>query len=231
MSESLTCPLCLSPVEKFCDSHIVPEFCYRPIYASEGEHRAIAVRASRGKLTGQPIQKGIRERLLCQRCDNELFGAKIEAPFKQWWFDSGILPENVSGPAVIVRTDEPQPFQVASSFYRLACPSVAGLWQARGSWTLRRKNPEDAAGRQRGRRNGLPHFWASTGEGEQDDRLRLGYSANARRAILARATVSHVLCRVRVVLFHNRPSGASTGQPCQTSIQGRRLHVDRGVSP
>ena len=62
------CKLCLQQRE-LCDSHIIPEFMYKPLY--DNKHRAIAVSAN-GTEQEETIQKGYREPLLCKECENRL---------------------------------------------------------------------------------------------------------------------------------------------------------------
>ena len=50
-------------------SHIIPEFLYKPIYDSK--HRLPMFRSGRGT-KGKPRQKGIREKLLCEGCEQQL---------------------------------------------------------------------------------------------------------------------------------------------------------------
>lgn len=51
------------------NSHIIPEFFYKPIYVSK--HHLLARKS--GKLVrGKPLQKGIREKLLCGGCEQQL---------------------------------------------------------------------------------------------------------------------------------------------------------------
>ena len=51
------------------NSHIIPEFFYKPIYDSR--HR-LHLRKSGKRVIGKPLQKGIRERLLCEDCEQQL---------------------------------------------------------------------------------------------------------------------------------------------------------------
>jgi len=61
-----TCKLC-GKEAKLRKSHIVPEFFYKPIY--DDKHRLFPRKA--GKIL-RPEQKGQRERLLCEACENHL---------------------------------------------------------------------------------------------------------------------------------------------------------------
>ncbi len=62
------CALCknMGPLH---NSHIIPEFMYKPIY--NGKHHLI-LRKSGFKVKTRPLQKGIREKLLCDNCEGQL---------------------------------------------------------------------------------------------------------------------------------------------------------------
>lgn len=62
------CRLCLK-MAVLSESHVIPEFLYPPTY--DEKHRAI--KATSQLTNGEPfIQKGLRERLLCQTCETLL---------------------------------------------------------------------------------------------------------------------------------------------------------------
>ena len=64
----MTCRLCKED-RSLRNSHIIPEFFYKPVYVSK--HRLLARKS--GKLVqGRPLQKGIREKLLCESCEQQL---------------------------------------------------------------------------------------------------------------------------------------------------------------
>lgn len=54
---------------KLCDSHIIPEFCYKPLYDSN--HRFHTLRLDT-ETKDKPWQKGAREKLLCEACEQKL---------------------------------------------------------------------------------------------------------------------------------------------------------------
>ena len=64
------CQLCLQPAE-LVDSHIISEFMYKRMY--DQKHRFFALSAN-PDTHDQLIQKGLREKLLCTRCDNGILG-------------------------------------------------------------------------------------------------------------------------------------------------------------
>lgn len=65
------CKLCKQP-KKLVDSHIFPEFMYRPLYNEEG--RYLIISAQNGNVIKEP-QKGIYEKLMCDECDNKIIGS------------------------------------------------------------------------------------------------------------------------------------------------------------
>lgn len=65
------CRLC-GRHRKLHQSHIIPEGAYRPIY--DEESRAIAIHSKNAKR--RKIQQGLKERLLCDVCENILIRLK-----------------------------------------------------------------------------------------------------------------------------------------------------------
>lgn len=86
MSQDEICKLC-GCVSRLQNSHILPEFLYR--YCYDPKHRAIKFNTQ--EISRIIVQKGIREPLLCVKC--ELHLSKIEGRFKTDWYDRGRLPE------------------------------------------------------------------------------------------------------------------------------------------
>ena len=73
----MRCKLCLQEAT-LRNSHIVPEFLYKKIYDEKGRMMVISDR-------GPPWQqKGRRERLLCDHCE-QLLNERYEKPFHAWW--------------------------------------------------------------------------------------------------------------------------------------------------
>jgi hypothetical protein len=63
------CKLCREP-RKLCDSHIIPEFMYKPLY---DKHRMIFVSQENGHSKREkPLQLGLREKLLCSECEGDI---------------------------------------------------------------------------------------------------------------------------------------------------------------
>jgi hypothetical protein len=70
------------------DSHIIPEFFYRPGYDDKGRLLALSNERDRPAY----VQKGLRERLLCADCE-QLLNDRYERPFADLWYRRGTLPE------------------------------------------------------------------------------------------------------------------------------------------
>lgn len=68
----MTCRLCQNE-EDLSDSHIIPEFFFKPLYTSK--HQFFALSTDEG-IANKILQKGLREKLLCQKC--ETFLSKYE---------------------------------------------------------------------------------------------------------------------------------------------------------
>jgi len=70
-----------------CQSHIIPEFCYKPIY--DEKHRAHAFWSDNPE---QPWfeQKGTRSYLLCKKCERDV-NDWYEKPFREYWIGGNAL--------------------------------------------------------------------------------------------------------------------------------------------
>jgi hypothetical protein len=80
----MKCALCQQPAV-LCDSHIIPEFFYKPLY--DAKHRFSRVSSNLGRQDAM-LQKGIREHLLCEKCETYL--SRYEGYFKRAFLDGGI---------------------------------------------------------------------------------------------------------------------------------------------
>ena len=78
-NEALRCALC-EEKKSLCDSHILPEFVYRPLY--DRKHTAVKIDIEKGKR--EKTQKGFSEWMLCIECEG-LF-SKWEDYFAKVWF-------------------------------------------------------------------------------------------------------------------------------------------------
>lgn len=83
----MTCKLC-GRSEPLRRSHIVPEFLYRDLYDTNRKMMGINGRGNRG---WRPLQKGLREPLLCDGCEQSL-NDRYEKPFLAEWVDAKLLP-------------------------------------------------------------------------------------------------------------------------------------------
>lgn len=83
----MLCKLCLqeSQVE---NSHIIPEFCFKPLY--DEKHRAIQIESESPRKT--LIQKGIREKLLCRSCEQKI--SIWEKYFSEIWMIDNLYPDD-----------------------------------------------------------------------------------------------------------------------------------------
>jgi hypothetical protein len=82
------CRLCRNDRE-LRNSHIVPEFLYSELYNTKGHMMGINGRGNRG---WQALQKGIREPLFCESCEQH-FNEYCEKPFRAQWVDALPLPD------------------------------------------------------------------------------------------------------------------------------------------
>lgn len=92
------CALCrkLSVLRR---SHVIPEFCFKPIYDSK--HRAVVFNVSSPSDTGF-AQKGIRSRLLCDVCE-KLINDRYEKPFLDHWIRKNQLQILSGSPCAVIR--------------------------------------------------------------------------------------------------------------------------------
>lgn len=83
----MRCGLCLKDRD-LRNSHVIPEFLYKPLY--DAKHRAMGVHGQ-GHKKWQYLQKGLREKLLCQDCE-QLLNDHYEKYFHYFWFEKSPLP-------------------------------------------------------------------------------------------------------------------------------------------
>jgi hypothetical protein len=100
------CKLCLQP-KPLRNSHIVPEFFYRPAYDEKG--RLLAMRSDDRRPV--LIQKGLRERLLCHECE-QLLNDSYEKPVKTFWYDRAPVPDPLTGSAYRIEGIPYAPFKL-----------------------------------------------------------------------------------------------------------------------
>ena len=82
-----TCRLCLEETE-LRNSHIVPEFLFSDLYNAEHKFMGVTGIGPKGWVN---LQKGIREHLLCDGCE-QLINDEYEKPFKAAWIDKPQFP-------------------------------------------------------------------------------------------------------------------------------------------
>jgi len=67
----MKCRLCLVNPHP-AKSHIIPEFMYECSGLYDGKHRILMVKKTEDAPEFQQIQKGVRERLLCEDCEGKI---------------------------------------------------------------------------------------------------------------------------------------------------------------
>lgn len=82
-----TCALCCRH-QRLCDSHVIPEFMYRPGY--DEKNRSLELDAETGHRT--PVQKGYSEPLLCDDCEG-FVNRMYEYPVYRAWYGDALLPD------------------------------------------------------------------------------------------------------------------------------------------
>ena len=81
------CRLCLK-LNQLRKSHIIPEFLYEDLY--DKNHKMIGIHGQ-GPKGREIVQKGLRELLLCDACEQHINGS-FEKPFRKLWVESCPLP-------------------------------------------------------------------------------------------------------------------------------------------
>jgi hypothetical protein len=81
------CRLCKSDRE-LRNSHIIPEFLWTELYNAKHQIMGINGRGNRGWET---LQKGVREHLFCEVCEQH-FNKYCEKPFRAQWVETEPLP-------------------------------------------------------------------------------------------------------------------------------------------
>ncbi len=89
------CRLCRQQ-RKLCQSHIIPEWAYRPIY--DEDSRAIAISSEDGRRS--KVQSGLWEHLFCEDCET-LFNRRFDQPFHRFWSSPRRFPLNLSNTLAI----------------------------------------------------------------------------------------------------------------------------------
>ncbi|TKJ41062.1 hypothetical protein CEE37_05190 [candidate division LCP-89 bacterium B3_LCP] len=84
----MVCKLCQNE-RKLVNSHIIPEFMYKPLY--DEKHRFIRTSTDPNE-NSRTLQKGLKERLLCEECDSNKIG-KWEDYVSRLIFQRSTKPE------------------------------------------------------------------------------------------------------------------------------------------
>jgi hypothetical protein len=108
------CGLC-SGTGPLRNSHIIPECLYKPVY--DTKHRAAALDLRRASIPY--VQKGLRERLLCEACEQK-FG-RWEDAFCRFWKPATLFVSPITQPYVCVSG---VPYDVFKLFH------LSVLWRA-----------------------------------------------------------------------------------------------------
>ena len=96
LSQTSKCRLCGTGSSPLRNSHIVPEFLYKSLYNERGNMLAIR-QPDETHRAGRLLQKGIRERLFCESCEQH-FNEHFEKPFLKQWVPTPLPdPWNVNG--------------------------------------------------------------------------------------------------------------------------------------
>lgn len=95
MSSRKLCALCSMP-KKLVGSHIIPEFCYKPMYDSKHRASELTIKPFKNKF----IQKGYRENLLCEDCEGVI--NKYETYFAKTWYQQKKLPDKLENSHLIL---------------------------------------------------------------------------------------------------------------------------------
>jgi len=80
------------------NSHIIPESSYSPLY--DDKHRMVTLFPSDPERTGF-LQKGIRQPLLCEECE-QLLNERYEKPFQAYWWRGRALDSIASDGVTIL---------------------------------------------------------------------------------------------------------------------------------
>ncbi len=91
----MSCRLCLQE-KPLVNSHIIPEWCYKPLYDSD--HRFVVMPLDAG-VNRKYHQKGIREPLLCSDCDGKI---GVWEKYVSEVFNGGVYITITQGPGQIV---------------------------------------------------------------------------------------------------------------------------------
>lgn len=120
------CALCQRQAD-LCESHIIPEFAYKPIY--DEKHRMIAFSPQMPD-ERRYEQKGPRCPLLCSSCEGRI-NTSFEDPFKRFWIDADPLKEIKDNSSLVVANTDYSRFKLfhLSVLWRASVSSHETFWQ------------------------------------------------------------------------------------------------------
>ena len=75
------CAMCLRE-GPLCDSHVIPEFIYKPLYSAK--RRMVGLLTTENGVTRKYLQKELREELLCGDCEDHI-NTRYEQPSVPSW--------------------------------------------------------------------------------------------------------------------------------------------------
>ena len=110
----MKCKLCHFE-KKLCQSHIIPESAYGSLY--DDKHRFKEVSNIQKKLTIH--QKGLRECLLCDECEQRL--NKYDSYFADLWYQNNAAPSNADQELICISDIE---------YHRFKLFHMSVLWRA-----------------------------------------------------------------------------------------------------
>lgn len=76
---------------KLCESHIIPEWAYRPVY--DQDSRAIVIDSETRRR--RKVQKGLWDYLLCAECE-DFFNRRYDQPFHRFWSSPRRFPATLA---------------------------------------------------------------------------------------------------------------------------------------
>ena len=94
----MICKLCKNDKE-LRNSHIIPEHIYGSLY--NDKHKCIGITADGDS---KKLQKGFREQLLCNDCE-QFLNDKYEKYFFNFWIKNNTLPSDITSDHLIVQID------------------------------------------------------------------------------------------------------------------------------
>ena len=95
----MLCRLCLQE-KPLADSHIIPEFLYKPLYDDKHQFKVVSTDA---EVSDKSAQKGLREKLLCDDCEKRI--SKWENYTATFWNRKSQKPKHYDNALVFPGVD------------------------------------------------------------------------------------------------------------------------------